>query len=139
MPKNIVSFKDYPNTLLVCTGEDSPSPHTPKGCQQRRSLSPKRSSETSTPWPTPCQAQVPSRNRFLDSAESLNTSKQDVRTTLWVEEWNALGERSTEWRDRGIIPNEHLTNGTDRALSTWRSSNRPRVQKGRCRAMMKMW
>ena len=24
-------FKGYPNTLLVCTGWDSPSPHTPKG------------------------------------------------------------------------------------------------------------
>ena len=45
--------------------------------------------------------------------EALNTSKQDARTTLWVEEWNALGERSTEWRDRGIIPNEHLASGTD--------------------------
>ena len=36
-----------------------------------------------------------------------------ARTTVWVEEWNALGERSTEWRDRGIIPNEHLASGTD--------------------------
>ena len=37
-----------------------------------------------------------------------NTSKQDDRTTLWVEELNALGERSNEWPDRGITPNEHL-------------------------------
>ena len=50
------------------------------------------------------------------------------RTTLWVEEWNALGDRSTEWRDRGIIPNEHLASGTDEPWSTWRSLNRQRVQ-----------
>ena len=80
-----------------------------------------------------------SRNSFLDSTEALNTSKQDARTTLWVEGWNALGERSTEWRDRGIIPNEHLASGTDEPWSTWRSLNRLRVQKGRCRAIMKMW
>ena len=48
-------------------------------------------------------------------------------------------ERSTEWRDRGIIPNEHLASGTDEPWSTWRSLNWLRVQKGRCRAMMKMW
>ena len=87
----------------------------------------------------PAKHRLPSRNSFLDSTEALNTSKQDARTTLWVEEWNALGERSTEWRDRGIIPNEHLASGTDEPWSTWRSLNRLRVQKGRCRAMMKMW
>ena len=38
-----------------------------------------------------------------------------------------------------MIPNEHLTSGTDEPWSTWRSLNRLRVQKGRCRAMMKMW
>ena len=53
----------------------------------------------------PAKHRLTSRNSFLDSTEALNTSKQDARTTLWVEEWNALGERSTEWRDRGIIPN----------------------------------
>ena len=87
----------------------------------------------------PAKHRLPSRNSFLDSTEALNTSKQDARTTLWVEEWNALGERSTEWRDRGIIPNEHLASGTDEPWSSWRSLNRLRVQKGRCRAMMKMW
>ena len=56
-----------------------------------------------------------------------------------IQEWNALGERSTEWRDRGIIPNENLASGTDEPWSTWRSLNRLTVQKGRCRAMMKMW
>ena len=50
---------------------------------------------------------------FLDSTEARNTSKQGARTTLWVEEWNALGERSTEWRDKWIIPNEHSASGTD--------------------------
>ena len=48
----------------------------------------------------PVKHRLTSRNSFLDSTEALNTSKQDARTTLWVEEWNALGERSTEWRDR---------------------------------------
>ena len=52
----------------------------------------------------PAKHRLPSRNSFLDSTEALNTSKQDARTTLWVEEWNAFGDRSTEWRDRGIIP-----------------------------------
>ena len=80
-----------------------------------------------------------SRKSFLDSTEILNTSKQDARTTLWVEYWNALGERSTEWRDRGIIPNERLASGTDEPWSTWRSLNRLRVQKGLCRAMMNTW
>ena len=37
---------------------------------------------------------------------------------------------STEWRDRGIIPNEHLASGTEDPWSTWRSLNRLRVQKG---------
>ena len=88
----------------------------------------------------PAKRRLPSRNSFLDSTEALTTSKQDACTTLWVEEWNALGDRSTEWRDRGIIPNEHLlASGTDEPWSTWRSLNRLRVQKGRCRAMMKMW
>ena len=86
----------------------------------------------------PAKHRLPSRNSFLDSTEALNTSKQDARTTLWVEEWNALGERSTEWRERGIIPNEHLASGTDEHWSTRRSLNRLRVQKGRCRAIMKM-
>ena len=61
----------------------------------------------------PAKHRLTSRNSFLDSTEALNTSKQDSRTTLWVEEWNALGERSTEWRDRGIIPAERLARGTD--------------------------
>ena len=87
----------------------------------------------------PAKHMLPSSNSFIDSTEALNTSKQDARITLWVEEWNALGERSTEWRDRGIIPNEHLASSTDEPWSTWRSLNRLRVQKGRCRAMMKMW
>ena len=34
---------------------------------------------------------LPSRNSFLDSTQALTTSKQDARTTLWVEEWEALG------------------------------------------------
>ena len=72
----------------------------------------------------PAKHRLTSRNSFLDSTEALNTSKQDARTTLWVEEWNALGERSNEWRDRGIIPNEHLASGTDEPWSTWRSFNR---------------
>ena len=29
---------------------------------------------------------LPSRNSVLESTEALNTSKQDARTTLWVEE-----------------------------------------------------
>ena len=82
---------------------------------------------------------APSRNSFLDSTEALNTSKQYARTTLWVEEWNVPCEPSTEWRDRGIIPNEHFASGTNEPWSTWRSLNRLRVQKGRCLAMMKMW
>ena len=82
---------------------------------------------------------LPSRNSFLDSTEPLTTSKQDARTTLCVEEWNALDNRSTEWRDRGIIPNECLASSTEEPWSTWRSLNRLRVQKGRYRAMMKMW
>ena len=56
----------------------------------------------------PVKHRLPSRNRFIDSIEALNTPKQDAGTILWVEEWNTLSERSTEWRDRGIIPNEHL-------------------------------
>ena len=87
----------------------------------------------------PAKHRLPSRNSFLDSTEALNTSKQDARTTLWVEEWNTVGERSTEWRDRGIILNEHLASGTDEPWSTCRSLNRLTVQKGRCRAMMIMW
>ena len=87
----------------------------------------------------PAKYRLPYRNSFLDSTNARNTSKQDSRTTLWIEEWNALGERSTEWRDRGIIPNEHLASGTDEPWSTWRSLNRLREQKGRCLAMMKMW
>ena len=86
----------------------------------------------------PAKHRLPSRNSFLDSTEALNTSKQDARTTLWIEEWIALGERSTEWRDRGIIPNEHMASDTDEPWSTWRSLYRLRVQKGRCQAM-KMW
>ena len=87
----------------------------------------------------PAKHRLRSRNSFLDSTEALTTSKQDARTILWVEEWNALGDRSTEWRDIGIISNEHLASGTDEPWPTWRSLNRLRVQKGRCRAMMKKW
>ena len=49
---------------------------------------------------------LPSRNGFLESTEAHDTPKQDARTTLWVEEWNTP-VKSTEWRDRGIIQNEH--------------------------------
>ena len=69
----------------------------------------------------PVHGQRPARNSFLDS------TKQDARTTLWVEEWNALGERSTERRSRGFIPNERLINEIDELWSTWRSLNRLRV------------
>ena len=82
---------------------------------------------------------LPPRNSFLDSTEPHNTSKQDTRTTLWVEEWNVFGEGSTEWRDRGIIPIEHLASGIDEPWPTWRSLNRLRVEKGRCWAIMKTW
>ena len=51
----------------------------------------------------------------------------------------SLHECLSEWRDRRIIPNEHLASGTDEPWSTCRSLNRLRVQKGRCRAMMKIW
>ena len=51
----------------------------------------------------PAKHRLPSINRFLDSIEALNTSKQDAGTIVWVEEWNTLSERSVEWRDRGII------------------------------------
>ena len=40
----------------------------------------------------PAKHRLTSRNSFLDSTEALNTLKQDACTTLWVEEWNALGE-----------------------------------------------
>ena len=64
--------------------------------------------------------------------------KSDKGDTLSLEEWNPFGERSNEWRDRGIIPNEHLASGTDEPWSTCRSLNRLRVQKARCRAMKKI-
>ena len=86
----------------------------------------------------PAKHRLSSRNSFIDSSEALNTSNQDARTILWVEEWNALGQRSTEWPDRGIIPNEHLASSTDESWSTWRSLNRLRVQNG-CRAMVETW
>ena len=87
-----------------------------------------------------CQACFHTETAILIQQKHLiNTSKQDARITLWVEEWNALGERSTEWRERVIIPNEHLASGTDEPWSTWRSLNRLRMMKGRCRAMTKMW
>ena len=66
----------------------------------------------------PAKHRLPSRNSFLDSSEGLTTSKQDARNTLCVEEWNALGDRSTEWRDRGIIPNEPLVSGPAETRST---------------------
>ena len=75
---------------------------------------------------------------FLTQQKARNISKYDARTTLW----NTLDTRSIEWHDRGIIPNEHLASGTDEPWSpwsTWRSLNGLRVEKGRCRAMMKMW
>ena len=79
----------------------------------------------------PAKRRLPSRNSFLDSTEALNTPKHDARTTLWIEEWNTLGERSTEWRDRGSSQINILASGADEPWSTWRSLNRLRVQKGR--------
>ena len=38
--------------------------------------------------------------RFNISINQSLTSKQDAHTALWVEEWNTLGERSPEWRER---------------------------------------
>ena len=64
----------------------------------------------------PAKHRLPPRNSFLDSTKALNTPKQDARTTLCIEEWNALGERSTEWLDRGIIPSEHLARSTEEPL-----------------------
>ena len=91
---------------------------TPKGCRQRISLLQEDDPRHPLHGQRPAKHRLPSINSFLDSTEALNTSKQDARTTLWVEEWNALGERTNEWRDRGIIPNEHLASGTDEPWST---------------------
>ena len=77
----------------------------------------------------PAKHMLSSRISCIDSTKARNASKQDARTTLWVAEWNAHCERSTEI----------LASGTDEPLSTWKSLNRLRVQKGPCRAMMKMW
>ena len=83
---------------------------------------------------------LPSTDIHLETAFLTHQKQQqDARTTLWVEELNVIGDRSTEWRDRGIIPNEHLASGTDEPWSTWRSLNRLSVQKGLCLAMVKMW
>ena len=87
----------------------------------------------------PAKHRLPSRNSFLDSTKAATTPKHDAHSTLRVEEGSALGERSNEWRDRGIIPNELLASDTREPWSTWWGLNRLRVQKGRCRAMMKMW
>ena len=38
----------------------------------------------------PAKHRLPSRNSFLDSTEALDTSKQDARTTLWVESGTPL-------------------------------------------------
>ena len=50
---------------------------------------------------------------FLIQQKHLPPQNKILVYSLWVEEWNALGERSTEWRDRGIIPNEHMASGTE--------------------------
>ena len=87
----------------------------------------------------PAKHSLPSRNRFLDPIEALNTSKQDAGTILWVGEWYTLSERSTEWNDRGIIPNEHLPAAHYEQWFTRKSLNRLRVEKGRCRVTMNTW
>ena len=103
-------FKCYPNTLLVCNGGLA-FPHTRRKIANNgdRCL---RDDDHRHPLHGQRHAKhrLTYRNTFLDSTEAHNTSKQDVRTTLWVDEWNAHGERSTEWRDRGIYRKQFLLN-----------------------------
>ena len=35
-------------------------------------------------------------------------------------DWHFRRFHHAEWRDRGIIPNEHLASGTDEPWSTWK-------------------
>ena len=52
----------------------------------------------------PAKHRLPSRNSFLDSTEALNTSKQDARTTLWVDEWNVLSGVTEGSSHMNILP-----------------------------------
>ena len=97
-------LKATPNTMLVCTGGDSPSPHTPKGCRQRRSLPPRSWPETPTPWPTPCQAQASIQKQLswlnrstLKTRCSYYIVGRGVERLWWTISWVAWQRDHPKW------------------------------------------
>ena len=66
-------LKATPNTLLVCTGGDSPSPHTPKVAANADRCLQEDDPRHPLHGQRPAKHSLPSRNSFLDSTEALNT------------------------------------------------------------------
>lgn len=79
-----------------------------------------------------------SRNSFLDSTEELETTPTMARTNLWRSQRSSLSNQTTQWTERGIIPNQRLTTGYDQPWALWKALNL-RVGKGLCKVSSKKW
>ena len=85
------------------------------------------------------QSRLRSRNSFLHMVEPIQSSKEELRTNTWLDEWNSDISQTSEWIERGIISNKNLASGHDLGWTTWKTLNRLRVEQGRCQAILKSW
>ncbi|KAJ8333881.1 hypothetical protein SKAU_G00412000 [Synaphobranchus kaupii] len=85
------------------------------------------------------QKRLSSRSSFLDTTEVLGTTQTDARITEWQNQWNSLGNQTTQWMERGITPDKCLTTVHDQPWPVWKTLNRLRVGEGRCKVSMKKW
>ncbi|KAK5916130.1 hypothetical protein CesoFtcFv8_001657 [Champsocephalus esox] len=89
------------------------------------------------PRSTPTQA--PIQSQFVQTVLPLQTARQAARSNIWEDEWQRNDTRALEWLDRGLTPTESLPSRHDLSWTTWKSLHRLRVERGRCKALMKVW
>ena len=88
---------------------------------------------------TTARKQLPSRRSFLDTCVALETSPATARIVEWQEKWNGLKSQIAQWKERGITPEECFATSQYQPWAVWKTLNRLRVGKGRCKASMKKW
>ena len=111
----------------------------PKDKHNKQSFFPLRSLQPGHSEHSAIQKRLSSRKSFLDTTKALETTTTAARITEWQRRWSCLGSQATQWRERGITPNECLATGHDQPWAVWKTLNRLRVGEGRCKASMKRW
>ena len=81
---------------------------------------------------------LPYRNRFLTQQKHLSPQHKTLAPHCGYRCGPPFANDQISSVTEGS-PNERLVSGTHEPWSTWRMLSRLRVQKGRCRAIIKMW